>query len=100
MRFDDQSMTGAMVAQIESPGTQSCYPPRPRRTMRIALLNQFYPPDAAPTGVYLHDLGCELVRRGHQVVAIASRATYDGTALPPQAQLDGVEVIRLAGFAF
>jgi colanic acid biosynthesis glycosyl transferase WcaI len=69
--------------------------------MRIVLLNQFYPPDVAPTGVYLHDLATELARRGHEVVAIASRHAYSGGGvLPPHDRLDGVEVIRLSGFAF
>ena len=67
--------------------------------MRIALLNQFYPPDVAPTGVYLHDLATELVRRGHEVVAVASQHGYAGGAAPLRDNLDGVEVIRLAGFA-
>jgi len=69
--------------------------------MRIVLLNQFYPPDVAPTGMYLHDLASELTRRGHEVVVIASRHAYrGGEPLPPHARLDGVKVIRLSGFAF
>ena len=69
--------------------------------MRIALLNQYYPPDLAPTGVYLHELATALVGRGHKVVAVASRHGYaGGAALPARERLDGVEVIRLSGFAF
>lgn len=69
--------------------------------MRIVLLNQFYPPDVAPTGVYLHDLAAELVRRGHQVTAVASRHGYGGGLnLPAHDRLDGVEIVRLSGFGF
>ena len=38
-----------------------------RPTVRFLLLNQFYPPDAAPTGVYLHDVARGLVAAGHEV---------------------------------
>lgn len=66
--------------------------------MRIALLNQFYPPDSAPTGVYLHDLARALVARGHEVRVFASAHRYDGEGgLPAREQLDGVDVIRLGG---
>lgn len=65
--------------------------------MRFLLLNQFYPPDVAPTGRYLHNLAHELVARGHGVDVLCSRARYDhGTPLPP-AELDGARVERVAG---
>ena len=60
--------------------------------MRFLLLNQFYPPDVAPTGRYLHNLARELVARGHGVDVLCSRARYDhGKPLPP-AELDGARV--------
>jgi len=69
--------------------------------MRFVLLNQFYPPDMAPTGLYLHDLACILVQRGHQVKVICSRRSYDGTkAYLPNEILDGVEVVRLPATGF
>ena len=46
--------------------------------MQILLLNQFYPPDVAPTGQVLHDLARVLVGRGHQVRVVCSRRSYDG----------------------
>lgn len=65
--------------------------------MRLLLLNQFYPPDVAPTGRYLHNLARELVSRGHQVDVLCSRGRYDdGAALPP-GELDGVRIERVAG---
>ena len=61
--------------------------------MRIALVNQFYPPAAAPTGILLADLAAELARRGHDATVIASAGGYGaggGSAVP-----EGVRVIRV-----
>ncbi|MCC7160000.1 MAG: glycosyltransferase family 4 protein, partial [Ignavibacteria bacterium] len=69
--------------------------------MRILLLNQFYPPDVAPTGHYLHDVARELVRRGHAVTAVCSRRAYDGGQSFPRHDIrDGVRIHRLAAFGF
>ena len=69
--------------------------------MRLLLLNQFYPPDVAPTGQYLHDLARSLVQRGHQVKVLCSRRSYNGTkTFSPREQIDGVEVVRLAATGF
>jgi len=69
--------------------------------MRFLLLNQFYPPDVAPTGKYLHDLAQSLVRRGHDVEVLCSRRSYDGkNRFPRREILDGVEVTRLAATGF
>lgn len=69
--------------------------------MRITLLNQFYLPDVAPTGLYLHDLARVLVQRGHQVKVICSRRSYDGTKIFPRAEiLEGVEIVRLPATGF
>lgn len=69
--------------------------------MRFLLLNQFYPPDPAPTGQYLHDLAQALVERGHEVQVLCSRQSYDGThSYPRQEQLDGVPVMRLWATGF
>src|SRR5688572_19553456 len=69
--------------------------------MRIVLLNQFYPPDLAPTGRYLHDLARALVTAGHEVTVFASRHAYGGGgAFPAHELLDGVHVRRLPGSAF
>jgi glycosyltransferase involved in cell wall biosynthesis len=69
--------------------------------LRILLLNQFYPPDVAPTGLYLHDLARELVARRHQVHVIASRRSYDGDGLfRSEELLDGVRVHRVAASGF
>jgi glycosyltransferase involved in cell wall biosynthesis len=69
--------------------------------MRLLLLNQFYPPDAAPTGWYLHGLARELARRGHYVKVLCSRRSYDGgDSFPRRENLDGVEVSRLSATGF
>lgn len=69
--------------------------------MRFLLLNQFYPPDVAPTGQYLHDLARSLVQRGHQVKVLCSRRSYNGakTFLPDEC-MEGVEIVRLAATGF
>lgn len=67
--------------------------------VRLLLINQFYPPDAAPTGRVLHALAHALVERGHEVHALASRACYAAStaALPPVQACDGVTVRRVGG---
>ncbi|MGH7973136.1 MAG: glycosyltransferase family 4 protein, partial [Limisphaerales bacterium] len=69
--------------------------------MRFLLLNQFYPPDVAPTGRYLHDLARAFVRRGHKVKVFCSRSSYDGTGHYDRHEiLDGVEITRLTATGF
>jgi colanic acid biosynthesis glycosyl transferase WcaI len=69
--------------------------------VRFLLLNQFYPPDAAPTGVYLHDVARGLVAAGHEVRVLASRRGYDGSGpFPSRETVDGVDVRRLASAPF
>ena len=69
--------------------------------MQILLLNQFYPPDVAPTGQVLHDLARVLSGRGHQVRVVCSRRSYDGgQRFPARETLDGVEVLRLPALGF
>ena len=53
--------------------------------MRVLLLNQFYPPDVAPTGQALQDLARALRARGHEVQVLHSRAAY-GTSTSSTAQ--------------
>ena len=35
--------------------------------MRILFLNQYFPPDPAPTGILFREIADELARRGHEV---------------------------------
>jgi colanic acid biosynthesis glycosyl transferase WcaI len=64
--------------------------------VRILLLNQFYPPDQAPTGVVLHDLARTLAARGHDVTVFCSRHSYNSKKTFPKHEiLNGVKVVRL-----
>jgi glycosyltransferase involved in cell wall biosynthesis len=68
---------------------------------RVLLLNQFYPPDVAPTGRYLHTLGREFVRRGHEVRVLCSRGSYEGgERYATEEVLHGVRVRRVAASRF
>lgn len=69
--------------------------------MRLLLLNQFYPPDVAPTGQALHDLARVLASRGHEVHVLCSRRSYDGGgSYAAREELDGVQVHRLPALGF
>lgn len=69
--------------------------------MRVLLLNQFYPPDVAPTGRYLHDLALQLTADGHEVEVITSRRAYaGGERFPAREMRDGVSITRVAGTGF
>jgi hypothetical protein len=46
--------------------------------MHLVFLNQYYPPDAAPTGVMLRAVAEECVRQGHQVTVICADGGYAG----------------------
>ena len=66
--------------------------------MHFLFLNQFYPPDPAPTGRYLHDVARELVGRGHVVRVVCSRHAYaTGEDLGRGAVHDGVDIHRVRG---
>jgi glycosyltransferase involved in cell wall biosynthesis len=47
--------------------------------MRILFLNQYFPPDPAPTGVLLREVADELERAGHTVDFVAARQDYRAT---------------------
>lgn len=69
--------------------------------MRVLLLNQFYPPDPAPTGTYLRDLARAMVEQGHEVYVLCSRRAYDGgRRYLEESREDGVSVLRLASTGF
>ena len=63
--------------------------------MNILLINQFYPPDIAPTGVKLHDLARHLVAGGHNVTILSSTGSYNGNKFFKSEVLDDVNVLRL-----
>lgn len=72
-----------------------------KRSMNILLVNQYYPPDTAPTGHYLHDLATALVARGHSVSVLCSRRAYNGTERYAASEvLDGVHIRRINATGF
>ncbi len=69
--------------------------------MNILLLNQYYPPDLAPTGQYLHSLARRLMSRGHTVTVLASRSSYSGNVrYAARETMDGLHVRRVGGLNF
>jgi len=44
--------------------------------VRILFLNQYFPPDPAPTGVLLHEVAQALAAKGHSVEFVAARQDY------------------------
>jgi len=46
--------------------------------MHLVFLNQYYPPDAAPTGVMLEAVVAELCAQGHEVTVICAEGGYAG----------------------
>ncbi len=63
--------------------------------MNLVLINQFFPPAQAPTGILLADLADELSRRGHTVTVIASAAGYGAEAGGTAGAAPGVHVVRV-----
>jgi colanic acid biosynthesis glycosyl transferase WcaI len=64
--------------------------------VRFVLVNQFYAPDVAPTGQVLSDLAAILAARGHDVLVVCSRGSYDGGTRHAASEVrDGVHVRRL-----
>jgi len=65
--------------------------------MKVLLLNQFFPPDLAPTGQMASELAEDLVAAGFEVTVVASRGSYlGGERLPERDTWRGVDVRRLA----
>jgi colanic acid biosynthesis glycosyl transferase WcaI len=64
--------------------------------MNLLLLNQFYVPDVAPTGVHLHHLARALAARGHAVTVLCSSRSYNGgERFPEREEIEGVHVRRI-----
>lgn len=70
--------------------------------MRVLILNQPFHPDVVATAQIAKDLADELVVRGHEVTAIASRSLYGrpGAALPERERIDGIDVVRVGANRF
>lgn len=66
----------------------------------IVLINQFYPPDGAPTGAKLHALAKALCERGERVIVLASSRSYNGDKRFRSGIFEGVQVVRLPATGF
>jgi colanic acid biosynthesis glycosyl transferase WcaI len=44
--------------------------------MRVLLLNQYFPPDPAPTGMLLGEIADQVQARGHEVICVSSGQQY------------------------
>jgi colanic acid biosynthesis glycosyl transferase WcaI len=70
--------------------------------VRVVLLNQYYLPSEAPTGLLLADLGEALVAAGHDVTAICSDRDYaDPESRYPRSEFrGGVRITRVNSSGF
>lgn len=57
--------------------------------MHLVFLNQYYPPDVAPTGVMLKGVVEELIRQGHEVTVICAEGGYAAPSVTDTCQLIG-----------
>ena len=70
--------------------------------MHVVLINQYYPPDTAPTGLMLEAVAAALAAAGHQatVVCAAGGGYAAGHAPAPTATPPGHRVLRVGATAF
>lgn len=70
--------------------------------MRVLFLNQFFPPDLAPSGRLIRELAQDLVAQGVEASVVASRSAYAGSTGRSlrREQMDGVSVYRTIGWTF
>lgn len=47
--------------------------------MHFILINQYYPPDVAPTGLMLEAVAQAMMKRGHQVTVLCAEGGYGGS---------------------
>jgi len=64
---------------------------------RVLLMNQFFPPDLAPTGQLLGDLARHLAEQGHHVRVICARGAY---AAEHSGEVPAVEIVRVRTIPF
>jgi glycosyltransferase involved in cell wall biosynthesis len=65
--------------------------------MNVFLVNQFYPPDLAPTGLLLRDAARALAERGHAVTVICSGQTYARGQAQEDLDSPRIRVVRMGG---
>lgn len=71
------------------------------KPVHLVLLNQYFPPDEAPTGLMLEAVAAALVEGGHEVTILCAEGGYAGTGEMPKAEpVRGVTVVRLGTTRF
>jgi hypothetical protein len=75
--------------------------------MNFVFLNQYYPPDAAPTGIMLARVVQEMTKAGHEVTVICAKGGYASRDANDQESGnvdehggDGVNVLRVGATSF
>jgi len=68
--------------------------------MRIVLLNQYYPPDVAPTGDKLEGLVGRLGRDGHEVTVVCANGRYAGAGVADKPSGGAYRTVRIGGARF
>lgn len=74
--------------------------------MKVVLINQYYPPDVAPTGLMLERVAEELVEQGHAVTILCAKGGYAETDKKVESgEVDGLEdskyrVVRVGSTGF
>jgi colanic acid biosynthesis glycosyl transferase WcaI len=65
--------------------------------MRLVFLNQYYPPDTAPTGMVLRDVCERLTADGHEVTVLCGPGGYAGENAPAGdvRPMPGLRILRL-----
>lgn len=65
--------------------------------MKVVLVNRFFYPDLAPTGLHAADVAFDLAAAGHEVHVVTSRLAYDGggPAYAADETVRGVRVHRV-----
>lgn len=72
--------------------------------MKIVLINQYFPPDGAPTGLMLSRVANDLVAQGHDVTVLCARGGYAGSGAKGEIRRDEAElsyrVVRVGATGF
>lgn len=70
--------------------------------MHLVFLNQYYPPDVAPTGLMLEAVAECLVDKGHEVTVLCAEGGYGGGEKPDALGPDkpGMRVVRIRATGF
>jgi glycosyltransferase involved in cell wall biosynthesis len=63
--------------------------------MHLVFLNQYYPPDSAPTGLMVEAVAAELTRQGHEVTVLCAAGGYADEAEVKEEVSGDVRIVRV-----